>query len=269
MTVLLFVPADRPERYAKAAAAGPDVVIVDLEDAVAPERKAPAREAVRDALRDGFTACVRINPVGTPEGTDDLAMLERLPPAYVMLPKASGPLDVEAVRHRLPRTPIVALVETLDGIDHLDGIAHAPGVEAVVFGGYDLCAQLGARPTPEVLAPWRSRVVFAARRAGVAALDTPYVRLDDEAGLLEDARRAVDFGFDGKLAIHPKQVGPIRAAFTPSHEELARARAIVAAVARGGVARVDGVMIDPPLVAAAQRVLARAVTAPLRGDTRA
>jgi citrate lyase beta subunit len=257
MPAWLFVPGDRPERFEKAAAAGASVVILDLEDAVPPDRKGFARTAVRDALRAGFAACVRINAVGTPEGADDLVMLEATTPERVLLPKTSGPRDVDVVRHALPRTPVTALVESLDGVAHLDGIARAEGIEALAFGGYDLCAELGARPTPEVLAPWRAQLVFAVRRAGVAALDMPFVRIEDAAGLVEDCRRAVDFGFDGKLAIHPKQVGPIRGAFTPSAEEVARASAIVDAASGGGVVKVDGVMIDAPLLAAARRVLSR------------
>ncbi len=111
---------------------------------------------------------------------------------------------------------------------------------------------------PEVLAPLRSQVVLAARAAGVAAYDSPFTALEDEAGLVADARRALDFGFDGKLAIHPKQVAPIRAIFSPSAEDLERARAIVAAAGRGGVAVVGGAMVDAPMVVAARRILARA-----------
>jgi citrate lyase subunit beta/citryl-CoA lyase len=257
MSVWLFVPGDRPERFEKAVGSGADTAILDLEDAVAPGRKAFAREAVRTALRGGLQACVRINVAVSDAGTADLAMLAECPPRSVMLPKVSGPRDLDAARERLPALPFIALVESIDGMRRIEEIATTPGVTALAFGGYDLCAELGARPTPEVLAPWRSRTVFAARMAGIDAIDTPYVRLDDDAGLAEDARRAVDFGFDGKLAIHPKHVAPIRAAFIPDAAEVERARAIVAAASGGGVVRLDGVMIDAPLVAAASRVLSR------------
>ena len=108
-----------------------------------------------------------------------------------------------------------------------------------------------------MLATWRARVVFAARSAGIESYDMPFAELDDDLGLAADARRAVDFGFDGKLAIHPKQVAFIRSAFAPSPGEVDRARAIIEAAGNGGVARVNGTMIDAPLVAAARRVLSR------------
>jgi len=258
MPVALFVPGDRPERFQKAAAAGAHIVILDLEDAVAIDNKAAARESVRAALASGMRACVRVNVAVSEHGIADLTMLAETPPDSVMLPKVTGPRDLDAARETLRGTPFIVLIESIEGMRRIDEIAPVPGVVALAFGGYDLCAELGARPTPEVLAPWRSRVVFAARSAGIEALDMPYVHLDDDVGLAEDARRAVDFGFDGKLAIHPKQVDPIKSAFAPSSAEVDRARKIVDAANGGGVVRVNGMMIDPPLVAAARRVLARA-----------
>lgn len=261
MTIPLFVPGDRRDRFAKALAAGAGAVILDLEDAVAPDRKALAREAVRIALQTGFQAWVRVNVALSDEGISDLTMLREVPPPLaVMLPKVTGPRDLDAAREMLPGVPFVVLVETLEAMRHIEEIASSPGVTALALGGYDLCGELGARPTPEVLAPWRSRTVFAARLAGITAIDTPFVELDDDAGLAADARRAVDFGFDGKLAIHPKQIEPIRAAFEPSAAETERAHAIVAAAAGGGVVRFGNTMIDAPLVAAARRVLSRTRT---------
>ena len=258
MSVLLFVPGDRPERFVKAIESGADAAILDLEDAVAPHRKRVARAAVREALERGLRAYVRINPSGGDPGRADLAELAGCAPLAVMLPKAATADDVAAVRRALPGIPVVALIESIDGLRQADAIARAPGVAGLAFGAFDLCAELGARPVAEVLAPLRSAVVVAARSAGVAAYDTPFLALEDEAGLVADARRALDFGFDGKLAIHPKQVAPVRAIFTPSAEELERARAIVRAGHGGGVAVVDGAMVDAPIFAAARRVLARA-----------
>lgn len=258
MSVLLFVPGDRPERFAKAVDSGADAAILDLEDAVAPHRKADARAAVREALAGGLRAYVRVNPASSDLGRADLQMLVGLAPVGVLLPKAAGAHDVDFVRHVLPDAEVVALIESIDGLRHAEAIAAAAGVRALAFGAYDMCAELGARPVPEVLAPLRSQVVLAARAAGVAAYDTPFLVLEDEPALIADARRGLDFGFDGKLAIHPKQVAPIRAIFTPSAEDLDRARAIVRAAERGGVAVVDGAMVDAPVFAAARRVLARA-----------
>jgi len=257
MPVALFVPGDRPERFPKAIDAGANIVILDLEDAVAIERKTIARDAVRLALQNRMRVCVRVNVAVSETGMADLTMLAANPPDSVMLPKVTGPRDLDAARETLRGTPFIVLIESIDGLRKIDEIATVPGVAALAFGGYDLCAELGARPTPEVLAPYRSRIVFAARSAGIDALDMPFVDLDDDVGLAEDARRAVDHGFDGKLAIHPKQVVPIQSAFAPSPGEVERARAIVDAAANGGVVRVNGMMIDPPLVAAARRVLAR------------
>lgn len=256
-SVLLFVPGDRSERFSNAAAAS-DAVIVDLEDAVAPDRKALARETVREALRAGFEACVRINEVASEDGRHDLAMLSETRPVMVMVPKTSGPNDIAAVRKVLPDVPIIALIESLAGIIALDDIAREAGIWALAFGAYDLCAELAARVTAEVLGPYRTRIVLAARLAAVDAIDTPYLNLEDNSGLALEAARAVDFGFNAKLAVHPKQVATIRAAFVPSPAEVAEARAIVAASGAGGVTTHGSQMIDAPVVRAALRVLQRA-----------
>jgi len=254
----LFVPGDRPERFEKAIASGADVAILDLEDAVGFERKEFARDAVARALSGGIDAWVRINPPAGEFGRLDLVRLSGLRPRRVMLPKAADAGDVALVRKAFPDVPVVALIESIDGLRHIDAIAAAPGLAALAFGAFDLCAEAGARPIPEVLAPWRSAIIVAARAAGIAAIDTPYLALDDEAGLAADSRRAVDFGFDAKLAIHPKQIAAIRAAFVPSPEELARAHRILEAARAGGVSVIDGAMIDGPIFAAARRVVARA-----------
>jgi citrate lyase subunit beta / citryl-CoA lyase len=256
MTAFLFVPGDRPERFAKAAAARPEAVIADLEDAVAPERKLFARDAVQAALRSGFTAWVRINTLQSDDGLLDLTMLEAQPPAAVMIPKTRAG-DVDIVRARMPNVPVVALIESIGGVVDLEAIASSPGVVAIAFGAYDLCAELGALPSPEVLAAYRSQIVFAARRAGVSAIDAPFLGLEDVEGLAAEAARGVRFGFDGMLAVHPKQIAPIRAAYTPSEAQLAEARAIVAIAADGGAVRHGALMIDAPLVTAARRVIAR------------
>jgi citrate lyase subunit beta/citryl-CoA lyase len=253
--VALFVPGDRPDRFSRAAAAG-DVAILDLEDAVADERKDVARDRVREALEGGLDCWVRINEPASAAGTADLRALADAPPSAIVVPKAHRAADIEAVR-RAANVPIVALIESIAGFAAIDDVATS-GLVALAFGAYDFCAELGARPTPEVLAPWRARVVFAARAAGIAAIDTPFVALDDPAGLAREAARAVDFGFDGKLAVHPNQAAAIRAAFSPTPEELSWARGVVDAAQDGGVRRFEGGMVDAPLVRAAQRILSRA-----------
>jgi len=253
--VALFVPGDRPDRFARAAAAA-DVAILDLEDAVAGANKDVARDRVREALEGGLNCWVRVNEPATSSGTADLRALAGAPPAAIVVPKASRAVDIEAVR-RATNVPIVALIESIAGFAAIDDIATS-GLAALAFGAYDFCAELGARPIPEVLAPWRARVVFAARAAGIAAIDTPFVALDDADGLAREAALAVDFGFDGKLAVHPNQVSAIRAAFAPTPEELAWAHGVVDAAEDGGVRRFEGGMVDAPLVRAARRVLSRA-----------
>jgi citrate lyase subunit beta/citryl-CoA lyase len=257
LTVLLFVPGDRPERYAKALASGADATIVDLEDAVAPGAKPVARHAARLSFAAGLDAYVRINPSNTAEGREDIKALAGLRLRGVLLPKVDTQFSVRTVGLT---SPIIALIETTRGLLNVHDIAADESVIALAFGAFDLCAELGAQPTPEVLQPYRSTIVMAARLAGKGAIDAPFLDIDDEAGLRADARRAVESGFDGKLAIHPKQVATIREAFTPSEAELAHAHAVLKAVERGGVAVVNGKMVDPPIVASAQRTVARAAS---------
>ncbi len=252
--VALFVPGDRPDRFARAAASG-DAAILDLEDAVAAERKDAARDRVREALEGGLHSWVRINEPTSAAGIADLEALANTPPAAIVVPKASRAVDVDAVR-RAANVPIVALIESIAGFAAIGEIASS-GVSALAFGAYDFCAELGARPVPDVLAPWRARIVFAARAAGIGALDTPFVALEDPAGLARDAAAAVDFGFDGKLAVHPNQVAPIRGAFAPTPAEMRWAQGVVEVAEGGGVRRFEGSMIDAPLVRAARRILTR------------
>jgi (S)-citramalyl-CoA lyase len=173
----------------------------------------------------------------------------------VLVPKVESVEDLKAVRID---APLIALIESVRGLRNIDEIAGFDKVIALDFGAFDLCAELGAQPTPEVLAPYRSMVVMAARLAHKLAHDAPFLGIGDEPGLRAESERAVAYGFDGKLAIHPSQVATIRAAFTPTDADVRHARAVLAAVEQGGVAVVDGKMVDPPLVASARRVLARA-----------
>jgi citrate lyase beta subunit len=266
---LLFVPGDRPERFAKALAAGADGIVIDLEDAVAPAAKPAARRAAGDWLaglegaQRGPAVLLRLNPAATRAGLDDLCRLADggLPADALMLAKVEDARDVELLRGHDPAArPIAATVETARGLRAAAGIAAAlrPG-DALVFGGADLAADLGCAFAWEPLLAGRSALVQAAAEAGVAALDVPWLDLADPAGLAAEALRARALGFTGKIAIHPAQVAPIRTAFAPTAEELAYARRIVAAMAAGrGAAQLDGRMVDAALERAARRVLARA-----------
>ncbi len=259
---LLFVPGDRPERFAKALAGGASGAILDLEDAVAPERKARAREDVRawlDGQDDLHNVCVRINPPDGADGRADLAMLAGARrPAAVLVPKVGAPRDVEPVAAALGDLPQIALIETARGVAACEAIAAAPRVAALAFGPYDLAAELGGESDADVMLPHRARVLVAARAAGRWAIDGPSREYGDPAIPGRDALQSRRLGYDGKLLIHPAQIAPVRAAFAPSADELAYARRVVDAAARSSPAVLDGTMIDTPILLAAQRVLRRA-----------
>ncbi|TAM75692.1 CoA ester lyase [bacterium] len=261
-TCLLFVPGDRPERFAKALASGAGGVIIDLEDAVAPGHKPIARgnviEELRSAALSAVRRFVRINTLRSRTGLEDLLALSDVKPDGVVVPKAASGGELAIVAALLPGIPIVALIESVAGVRAVDEIAHERGVAAIAFGDADLSAELGSAKRWEALLAHRARVVLTARSAGIAALDGVTLDLSDARTIGEDARRALEMGFDGKMAIHPAQVVPIVQAFTPGDEEVARARRIVEAAAGGGVTVVDGRMVDPPVIAAARRILARA-----------
>ncbi len=261
----LFVPASRPERIAKAVATGTDVVIVDLEDAVAPADKPAARAFLLGWLEAHPEArvTVRINAAGTAWHEEDLAACRHAGVAGVLLPKADSAAQVEHA-HRASGKPVLAIVETAQGLEALTQIATAPGCARLVFGKLDLAVELDLVPDesdPEelVFLPWRAMLVLASRRAGLPApVDGVFTGIGDEAALVRYAVRARRHGFGAQLLIHPKQVAPVAAAFTPSEQDLAWARAVLdaAKAAGGGAAVVDGRMIDAPVIARAERILA-------------
>lgn len=267
---VMFTPGDRPEMLRKAPESGADVVVLDLEDAVAPGRKQEARSAVTAVLDDpGFDpdaeVCVRVNP----KFEDDLAILERARPDCLMLPKVASADDVDRldrlVRERGGPLPVLALVESAAGVLAAPAIASHGATDALVFGAEDLAADVGATRTregTEVLYA-RERVVIAASAAGVEAIDTVYTDIEDREGLSEETRFAAGLGYDGKMAIHPAQVDPINEAFTPDPEEVEWAERVLEARDDAdregrGVFRVDDEMIDAPLIAQAERIVERA-----------
>ncbi|MFM2043228.1 MAG: hypothetical protein RLY86_1804 [Pseudomonadota bacterium] len=264
---LLFVPGNRPERFEKALAAGADSVCIDLEDAVPPGEKAAARRATLDfaARHDGpGELLVRLNPLRSADGIADLAAMLALdrPPAAVMLPKLSHAADLDLLDAVLGEraTRVVPLVETAAGLAAADAIAAGPRVAALLFGAVDLSAELGCALDWEPLLVARSTLVRACAAAGVQLYDVPHIDVADEAGLAETTRRARALGFTGRACIHPRQVPVVNAAFTPSGQEIARARRILDAFAAagGGVALLDGKLIEKPVARAAHRVLAAA-----------
>jgi citrate lyase subunit beta/citryl-CoA lyase len=262
---LLFCPADRPERYAKALERA-DAVILDLEDAVEPARRPVAREALvataaADAL-DPDRVIVRVNPAGTEDQVADLAALTATPYRTVMLPKAESVDDLRG----LDGFAVIALCETAAGVLAAPSLAAAPGVIALMWGAEDLVASLGGtssrhpdgryRDAPRFA---RSAVLLAAGAADKAAIDTVHLDIDDLAGLAAEVEDAVAVGFAATACIHPGQVATIRAGYRPSDEAVAEARTLLeAAQTAGGVFRFEGRMVDGPVLAHARAVLQRA-----------
>jgi citrate lyase subunit beta / citryl-CoA lyase len=278
---LLFVPGDRPERFAKAAASGADAIIIDLEDAVGAENKARARDAAAEWLSGDRPVCtfVRVNPEASGMTQDDLdAILPYLPDAIV-LPKAEGARSVHWVSALAAATadapagdapPILPMAaETPGGIFDLGSLREvASHLIGVTWGVEDLVSATGSQSARdengEYTRPYeivRALTLFAARAAGTAPIETIFPAFKDEAGLASYVARAVRDGFTGMLAIHPSQVAAINAAFTPTQQQIADAQAILDAFHANpgaGVLQVDGKMIDAPHLKAAMVVLARA-----------
>jgi len=254
----LFVPADRPERYAKALASSADAVIVDLEDAVAPSAKERARASLADWLAsdDAAPVIVRINAADTPWFDADLALVRSPRVAAVMLPKAERADDLARIAHPC----LLPLIESAAGIDALREIARAPQVQRLVFGSIDLQADLGIAGDGDELLLFRSQLVLQSRLAGLAPpVDGVCTAIDDAAALDAEARRARRLGFGAKLCIHPRQVDAVNRGFVPSADDLAWARRVLdAAASRGDAVAVDGKMVDKPVLLRAQALLQQA-----------
>ncbi|MEV0600112.1 CoA ester lyase [Streptomyces sp. NPDC050315] len=252
---LLFVPGHRADRFAKAAAAGADGVIVDLEDAVAPDAKDAARDDVAMWLAGGARAVVRVNAPGTEWFEADLAMAAAHG-APVMLPKAEDPAVLEAVTGAAGgRSPVLALIETAAGVENAAALCRVPGVVRAAFGSIDLAAQLGVDPDDHLaLAYARSRLVCASAAAGLAPpLDGVTTDLTADGPLPSDVAHARRLGFGGKLCIHPRQLAAVHEGFTPSPAEQKWARRVLAA--GEAVTVVDGRMVDRPVLERARRIL--------------
>jgi len=277
---LLFVPGDRPERFAKAAASGADAIILDLEDSVSLANKDAARHAIADYLagaREVFTL-VRVNPLDGHLTAADVAAIVAAGPDAIMLPKAEGAPSIAqldlilrsegAADASLP--PILPIAtETAAAIFTLGSYREAKNrLLGLTWGAEDLPAAIGATTSREAdgsyTAPYdvaRALTLFAAHAAGVAAIDTVFPAIKDEAGLTAYAARARRDGFTGMMAIHPAQVEAINAAFTPSADEVSRAQTIVDAFAANpgvGVLQVDGKMVDAPHLKQAKHILSLA-----------
>jgi citrate lyase subunit beta/citryl-CoA lyase len=278
----LFVPADSERKLAKAKSSRADALILDLEDAVAADKRPAARALARDYLQSersgGASLWVRVNPFGTKDCKEDLAAIVAAAPAGIVVPKPDTPdvlraldrdLSALETKHGLPargiavmpvasETPVAAL--TLG-----DYRNPPPRLAAITWGAEDLSAALGAVTNRDddgrfafTYRMLRSMCLLAAKAAGVEPIDTLFADFRDTAGLEKYARAAQREGFTGMLAIHPDQVDPINAAFSPSAADVEHARRVVAAFASGaGVASLDGKMLDQPHLKQAHHVIAR------------
>lgn len=260
----MFVPGDRPERFAKAIASGADAVIIDLEDAVAPAAKSGARAAVAANLAAARPVLVRINGPRTEWFREDVQLCRLPGVAGVVLPKAERVDDVRYVAETAGNDmPILPLIETARGFANVEAIARSAWVERLLFGSLDLQLDLGIAGDGEELNYFRSRLVLVSRLAALAApVDGVTTALDDPAVLRAETLRAKRFGFGGKLCIHPKQVSVVNECFGPSEAEIAWARRVVEAARATphGAVALDGNMIDRPVLARAEAIL-RAVSA--------
>lgn len=261
---LLFVPGARPDRFGKALDAGADLVCIDLEDSVPPEGKSAAREAAiafaAERPKDRGLM-LRLNSLRSVDGLKDMAALVEagVPTASIMFPKVNTAAEIAWADELLGTAPcgIVPIIETAEGLANARAIAKAPRVEAFLFGAVDLVADLRCALSWEPLLFARSTLVAAAAEAGIELFDVPHIDVADDDGLRQSTVRAKAVGMTARAAIHPKQVAIINEVFTPSAEEIARARAIVDALAaaRGAAALLNGKLIEKPVALSAERLL--------------
>jgi citrate lyase subunit beta/citryl-CoA lyase len=265
-TNFLFVPGTRPERFIKALESGASGVVLDLEDAVAEEDKEAARDAIRTAWAQFSDdqkkrLVIRTNAPGTKFYSKDLILAQELNVGCLLIPKSESLDQINGAAMILPNTAIIPMIETAIGLDNLRGIANSNQVLRLALGNLDLQADLGmvCDAQESELQFARYQIVLASRIAQIAPpIDGVTPSTDDLPRITQDAERAKRIGFGGKLCIHPKQVAPVEMAFMPTTEELAWARRVVEAdqASNGGVAKLDGKMIDRPVVLLAKRTLA-------------
>ena len=271
---VLYVPASNARAIEKARTLACDAVILDLEDAVAPAAKHAARQAAVAAITaGGFRAgsvAVRVNALATEWGAADLAALAAARPAAIVLPKVDGSADVAAARACLGvlPPPVWAMIETARAMLRLEDIASAEGLGALVMGTNDLAREMGARLRPDrtSFVGLLSLTVVAARAFGLAVLDGVYNDIGDADGFARQCQQAMELGFDGKTLIHPGQIAPCNAAFTPDADDVAAARRVVDAFdqpenhAKGAIA-LDGRMVERLHLDQAHKTLALAAAA--------
>ncbi|MCI0144133.1 CoA ester lyase [Arthrobacter bambusae] len=265
----LFVPGDRPERFAKAAASGAGVVIIDLEDAVAQDAKSAALTAALEAVApEGggapVRALVRLNTQGSCQYEADITLLLSAARTAgsgllgLVVPKAEDPGALRQLRVDMPKhLALVPLIESALGVVNAVDLARVPGVTRLAFGAIDFALDIDADGGDRFLDHARAQLVLASRAAGIAApLDSPSTDIRDVGKVAESARLARNFGFGGKLCIHPDQLATVHSAFVPTQTDVEWALSVIGA--EGGAAQVDGKMIDRPVTERAKRILQRA-----------
>jgi len=261
----LFVPGSRADRFEKALGAGPDRVIIDLEDAVDPSEKTDARASIVDAIARGLSApvLVRINGDDTPWFADDLAALAAVSREHpgrlagLVLPKLESERTIGRVREAfgaLDGLELIGLIESAVGVQAAEALA-ASGITRIAVGGVDLSVDLGSEVSSPLLDHVYARMVIASRLAGISApIGSPPLELRDEEGIEASARRLKSMGVAAQLCIHPAQLAAVHAAFAPTEEEIGWAHRVMAS--EGASAQVDGQMVDKPVRDRAERILA-------------
>ena len=270
----LFTPATRPERFPNAAANGADVIIVDLEDSVAPADKATARATALDFVprlsggsggaAPSVICALRINGIDTQAGLADLQgfLAGEADPPYLVVPKIDSPGHLHILDRLLTgagkKTRLVAQIESAQGLAQAESIATATSrLAGLMFGTADMAADLGADLSWNSLLYARSRLVAAAALRGLLAIDAPFFAIKDVQRLVQETANAIALGYSGKCAIHPSQIAMINAALVPSGSEISHARAVLEENQKG-VGVVNGIMVDEAVARRARRVLARA-----------
>jgi len=266
----IFTPGLRPDMYPKALASGADIVCVELEDGIAPKDKAEARASALKLFEvpqadDGVERIVRINSMRERFGIEDVSAIlaSETPPPALMMPKIRTPDEVVMLDQLLSEagheTRLHVIIETNAGLEAAHDIAHCSNrIDAMFFGGVDMAAELRCQNAWEPLLYARAKVVHAAASAGLDVIDVPYLDLNDPDGMRIAAEQARGLGFAGKGSVHPKQIPALNAVFTPSSEQIARARRIIAEfeAADTGLVVIDGKLIEKPVLRDMHRIVA-------------
>lgn len=274
---MLYIPGNNPAMLQNAAVFGADSILLDLEDAVSIHQKDAARSLVKHALKSihykSTEVTVRVNPLSSPFGRQDLEEIVPLQPDAIRVPKIELPEQIQAVEELVKKIEtrcgiskeirIHPMIETALGVENAFHIARSsPRIDAITMGGQDLTADMGVQKTKggDELLYARERLVMAAKACKISVLDTVFADVNDEEGLIKETRMIKELGFDGKAVINPRQIEPVHMVFAPRPEEIALAKKIVAAMEEAekkgqGVISVDGNMVDAPVVVRAQKIL--------------